>query len=263
MVTNSFFRSDLPGLYNIVQNSMIVYPKEAIIAILRDFFSKDSFYHYVRDEWGFAKNVEQKDLPTNAGISDDLTTRIFIGETFRFDGIFYPCILVKHNSSRYVPISINRENTTIAWELRTFEDDNGNLKFFKNPKSFVFSGAWEGSVSIDIITKSSRARDELVELTAMCFTDINFENLKNAGIICKPMTVSGPSEQDDRNDKLFRQSINMEIRTEWRREIPIKNVLEVISFAIDFGNLQSDYSPIAQNISIKQEISFLDSMMSL
>jgi hypothetical protein len=240
---------------------MIVYPKEIIIASLRDYFSKDSLYHYVRDEWGFAKNVETKDLPLDAGLNNNLATRIFIGETFRFDGSFYPCILVRHNSSRYVPISINREGGRVEWGIRTFEDGYGNTTFFKYPKSFVFAGAWEGSISIDVITRSSRARDELVELVAMYFTDISFNNLKNAGVVCKPLSVGSPSEQDDRNDKIFRQSITMDIRTEWRREIPVENILEVINFAVEFGNVENPDSPVASNLTIKNEISLLDAMM--
>lgn len=240
---------------------MIVYPKEIIIANLRDYFSKDSLYHYVRDEWGFAKNVEQKDLPFEAGLNDDIATRIFIGETFRFDGTFYPCILVRHNSSRYVPISINREGGRVDWGVRKFEDGYGNITFFKYPKSFIFAGAWEGSVSIDVITKSPKARDELIELVAMYFTDISFNELKNAGIVCKPISVSSPSEQDDRNDKIYRQSISMDIRTEWRREIPVENILEVINFAVEFGNIENKHSPTANNLTIKTEMSILDTMM--
>ena len=55
MSTNNFFKSDLFGLYNVVQASMLVYPKEVIIASLRDFFSKDSYYHYSRPNKGICK----------------------------------------------------------------------------------------------------------------------------------------------------------------------------------------------------------------
>ena len=70
MATNSIYKSDLNQLYGLVQSSMIVYPKEIIIQHLRDFFSKDSLYHYVKDEWGFSKKVDHTDLPLGAGLFD-------------------------------------------------------------------------------------------------------------------------------------------------------------------------------------------------
>ena len=48
MSSNNFFRSDLFGIYNVVQASMIVYPKEIIISTLRNFFARDSFYHFLK-----------------------------------------------------------------------------------------------------------------------------------------------------------------------------------------------------------------------
>ena len=262
MSTNNFFKSDLPRLHNVVQNSMIVYPKELIIAVLRDYFADDSYYHYSKDAWGFANTADHTDLPRDAGIADDLTTRVFIGENYREDGIFYPAILVKHAGSRSVPISINRETGTVLWEFRTFDDGYGNLTFFKNPKSFVFAGAWEGSIAIDIMTKSLRSRDELVQETAMCFTDIAFELMKKAGVICKPVEISSPSETDDRNSKLFRQTITLPIRTEWRREIPVGNIVEVINFSLEFSNLNSANPVAAQNIEINSNVNLLDIMSS-
>ena len=40
MSTNNFFKSDIFGIYNIIQASMLVYPKEMIIATLEIFFLK-------------------------------------------------------------------------------------------------------------------------------------------------------------------------------------------------------------------------------
>ena len=66
MSSNNFWKTDLFGLYNIVQASMIVYPKEIIIATLRDFFSQDSYYHFAKDQWGFANTTDHTDLPPGA-----------------------------------------------------------------------------------------------------------------------------------------------------------------------------------------------------
>src|SRR5580698_9615486 len=111
MSVGNIVRSDLDSIYHIVRNAMIVYPKEILIATLKDFFAKDSFYHYVKDAWGFTLTPDHTDLPLDAGykipgtnILDNTTTRLFIGENYRFDTIFYPAILVKHGGSKYVPV---------------------------------------------------------------------------------------------------------------------------------------------------------------
>jgi len=68
MSTNNFGKSDLFALNNIVQASMIMYPKEVIIATLRDLFAEDSFYHYTKDAWGFANTQDHTDLPPGADL---------------------------------------------------------------------------------------------------------------------------------------------------------------------------------------------------
>lgn len=264
MATNNLYQSDLPKLHHIVQNTMISHPKEIIIATLRDFFQHDSYYHYSKDPWGFPNTVDQTDLPLDAGMNDEVSTRLYIGENYRFNGIFYPAILVKHGGSKSVPISFNREDSTVVWDLRAFDDGYGNVTYFKNPKSFVFAGAWEGSIIIDVMTRSLSARDDLVELVGLCFTDITFKSLQKAGIVCKSgsPTIGSPSEIDDRNDKLFRQTLTLDVRTEWRREIPISNVVEAISFSVDFGYLKDPNAPVASNLAITTTTTVADIMGS-
>lgn len=261
MSTNNFFKSDLFKINNIVQTSMILYPKELIIAALRDAFSQDSYYHYVKDEFGFANTTDHTDLPLDAGLHNNVTTRLFIGENYRNDLIFYPAILVKNAGAKYVPISINREEGAVQWEVREFDDGYGNITLYKAPKSLLFQGAWEGSINIEILSRSLRARDELVELVSILLTDIYFKTLQKAGVIVKPISVGSPSETDDRNDKLFRQTITLEIRTEWRREIPVSNILEVINFSMDFSDI-SNNGPKAPNIQINTYTGLVDVIMN-
>ena len=258
--TGNFFKSDLYKIHDVVQNTMIVYPKEIIIATLRDFFSLDSYYHYVKDAWGFPQTPDHTDLPLTAGLSDNVTTRLYIGENYRFDAIFYPAILVKSGSGRYAPISINRDKGKVFWSERAFDDGYGNISVFRNPESFIFSGAWEGQMAIDIKTRSLRARDDLVELVAICLQDIAFESLKNAGIVVKPLSWGAPSETDDRNDKLFMQTITLDIRSEWERRVPVSNILEVINFVVEFGRVDEPNPPISPNLTIHTDLSFLEIM---
>lgn len=244
MSVGNVVRSDLDSIYEIIRNAMIVYPKEIMLASLKDFFAKDSYYHYVKDAWGFALTPDHTDLPLDAGykipgtnILDNTTTRLFIGENYRFDTIFYPAILIKHGGSKYVPVSINRDTGKVKWSERLFIDGYGNEFIVRNPEHFVFSGAWEGSMIIDVKSRSLRARDDLVQLVSIFFTQIGFELLRRSGVICKPLSVGSPTETEDRNDKLFGQSITIDIRTEWQVNAPITNVLEVINFVMEFGRL--------------------------
>lgn len=266
MSSNNMYKSDLANLYDFVQSSMIVYPKEAIIALLRDYFSKDDYYHYSKDQWGFANTTDHTDLPLGADIpktyqEEFLPTRLFIGENYRQNVIFYPAVLVKSGGSKYVPISINRNKGTVQYENIYFDDGYGNLAALKRPKSFVTAGAWEGSIIIDIYTRSLRSRDDLAERIAMFFTEVGYETLVDIGIIVKPLNIGAPSEGDDRNDKLFKISLTLDIRSEWRREIPVGNLIESINFAMEFANLEVPDAPVAQNLTINTEINYIDLLL--
>jgi len=65
MGTANSFKSDLYAIYHYVQQTMLVHPKEVLIQTLRDLFSQDSYYHYVRDEWGFPKVTDHTDISDN------------------------------------------------------------------------------------------------------------------------------------------------------------------------------------------------------
>jgi len=275
MSSNNFFKSDLNGIYNIVQSSMIVYPKEVIIATLRDYFSKDSYYHFSKDQFGFPNTTDHTDLPPGADLPYGpgsqfilnphpvLPTRLFIGENYRYNGIFYPAILVKSGGSKYVPISINRNEGTIKYERLLLVDGYGNQTVVTKPVALVTAGAWQGTIIIDIMSRSLRARDDLAEQVGMCFTEVNFEALHQIGVIVKPISISGTSETDDRNDKLFRQTITLEIRTEWRREIPIVNTIDAINFTANFLDLSQENSPVASNMTIHTGINLADMLAKM
>jgi hypothetical protein len=275
MSSNNIFQSDLYKIYNVIQSSMLVYPKEIIIATLRDFFSKDSYYHYSKDQWGFANTTDHTDLPPGADLPSGpgarpdlnpnsvLSTRVFIGENYRYDGIYYPAILIKGGNSKYVPISINREKGGVKYDNIVVEDGYGNQSVITKPSALITAGIWEGSITIDVLTRSLRARDDLVELIAICFTDINFETLEDIGVVVKPINIGAPSETDDRNDKLFRQSITLDIRTEWRREIPISSLIDTIFFTVTFADLSNPEAPVPPNLAINQEVSWTDMLIKM
>ena len=263
MVTNNFFKSDLYKMHNIVQNAMVLYPKELIIAQIRDFFSRDTYYHYVFDNWGFPQTPDHTDLPVQSGYHDNVTTRLFIGESYRFDVIYYPAIIVRHGGSTSVPISINRETSSVKWGNMVFEDGYGNIKTFPTPEHFIFAGAWEGSINIDIMARDLRARDDLVDLISLLFVDIAFNDLQKSGLIVKGVSSGAPSETDDRNDHIFRQTVTLQIRSEWRRQIPISSIIEIINMSIEFGRTDPEPGPIAPNLTINTTENLTDLLSKL
>ena len=252
MTSNNIFRSDLYKIHHIVQSSAAIYPKELIIATLRNFFANDTFYGYRQDQWGFPQTPDLTDTPQNAGYStnDSSTTRLFIGESYRFDVIYYPAIIIRHGGSSYVPISFNRETSSIQWDFMTFVDGYGNVKQFKTPSSFIFAGAWEGSVNIDIKARDLRSRDDLVDLVCMLFTDIAFEDMRKAGVIVKGTSFGAPAQNQDRSDWVFEQTVTLNIRSEWRRKIPISSVVDVINTSIQFARTDPTPGSIAPNLTI-------------
>ena len=273
MSSGNFFKSDLYGIHNIIQASMLVYPKEIILSTLRDYFSQDSYYHYSKNQWGFPNTTDHTDLPPGADIpagsfgssaspNDLLSTRVFIGENYRYDGIYYPAILVKSGGSKYVPISINREQGGVQYDMIIYEDGYGNQVEVRRPISFITAGVWEGSIIIDVLTRSLRSRDDLAELIGMAFAEIKVDSLYDIGLVVKPPNIGAPSESDDRNDKLFRQSITLDIRTEWRREIPVGNIIDAIFFTASFEDLSRPTAPVSPNITVNTELNILDMLLN-
>jgi hypothetical protein len=263
MPINNFSKSDINRIHSIVQNAMIMHPKEMIMAVLKDYFSHDSYYRYVNDEWGFNKIVDHTDLPLDAGINDNSTTRISIIESFQFGVMHIPAIVIRHNGSSSFPISINNEYSSVKYDDVIYQDGYGNNVKYKMPRNFVFGGAWEGSINVDILARDIKSRDDLTELIGIILSPSNnlgFSKLRKAGIVVKKISIGAPQEQEDRNDKIFSQSITVDIYSEWRREPKVGNIIEVIDFAVEFGRVDVPDYPIPQNLTIHNILGYIDSV---
>lgn len=265
MGTLNTFKTDLYHLHGYVQNTLISHPKQAIIGALREFFAQDSYYHYVRDQWGFPKVEDQTNLTSNAGMEDDLTTRIYIGEQYRDGPIFYPSITVKHGGARSVPISMNRERDSVQYQAIKYIDGYGHEKEVNTPAYFINAGAWEGNIIVDITARAIRSRDELTELVSLQFVDYHHQQLQNAGIAIKSTNVGSPSESEDRNSKLFKCSVTFDIRTEWRRLTPVGNIIDMINFAVEFRNISdiNTSQETAPNLKINTSIDLINAFQNL
>lgn len=264
MATNSATNSDLYAMYNIVQSSMVLWPKEKVAEQLKDFFSRDVKYHYATDHFGFPQTPNHTNLPQTAGYVDDLTTRLYINSAHRYDIIYYPALIVRHGGATSVPISINRERACIQWDTLVFEDGYGNQKTFPTPSYFIFAGAWEGTINIDIITRDPRSRDDLVELVSLLFTQIAADDMEKSGVSIKPGGVSAgaPSETIDRTDTLFKTTVSLQFRSEWRRQIPVGNILDAVNMSIEFGRVDNS-TPPAPNLTINTQLTLTDLINNL
>ena len=261
--SGGLYRSDLYGIYNIVQTTQISAPKEILISALRHFFNQDSYYHFVYDEWGFPQTPDLTDVPQDAGLVDDTTTRLYIGEIYRQDQLYYPSVVVRNGGSTGIPISMNRGKEEILYQASLVVDGYGNEKTYVEPTHFILYDAWEGTLQVDITTKSIRARDDLVELISIYCKDLRFEELRRAGLVVKRVQAGAPSEVDDRNGKLFKQSITLETRSEWRRQIPIGNLIERINLCVELGNVETTPIETAPNIEIDATIELADAILAL
>ncbi|HUU87602.1 MAG TPA: hypothetical protein VMX17_07585 [Candidatus Glassbacteria bacterium] len=256
MATGGFFYSDLFSIYKVVQNTQILFAKELIVGQLREFFAKDSNYHYVADDYGHPKVIDMTDVPSNAGLQDELSTRIYIGQEEKVDVPFLPSVLVKHTGATYKPISFNQENKCLQKEARLFIDGYGRHYTTYVPKYFIFAGAWDTNFDIDVITESTQDRSTIVEAIAMLFQTISYFDMMYAGLFIKSTRVGGESKEDYVNDKIFRQTISLECRGEYRRIVPIESVVDVIDVCVEFGNIQTN--TFAENMRFNYQFDLLD-----
>lgn len=263
MGTGDIIKTDLYAIHNIVQNTMFSYAKELIIETLREEFSKDSYYHYVRDVWGFPKTPDLTGTPVESGLHDDVTSRVFIGEAFRYDYKFFPAILVKGGSFKYVPISMSRNEGVLQYKTIKVVDGYGNEKLYSTPSHFSLAGAWEGTITIDILAGDVRARDDLIQIVSAIMTITNFKDMVNAGVIVKPISIGGPNETDNGKEKIYRQTISCDVRTEWRQKIPVESIVDLIAFCADFGDLSKSTFEPAPNIQLNTTIDLIDSIQNL
>jgi hypothetical protein len=265
MSTGNLVRTDLYKIWHVVQNTQMAYPKELVIEILRDEFSKDSWYKFSKDQFGFPKVVSLEDLPQDAGFQNNTTTRLYIGQQLHWDAIYYPALIVKSTSSMYLPISINREKECLINDAMLVMDGYGNTKTYFTPRFFLYAGVWEGNVTVDVLARDILTRDDLVSLCNIIFADIRFEEFLRAGILIKKVSASGFSEIDDRQgqDKIFKATIDLSLRSEWRRQIPIDSVIDAINLCIEIGNLSVSPPVFAPNLTITSSIDLIDQINSL
>lgn len=252
--TGQFVFSDLYNLSGIVRHVGIMHGRNLLIDSLRELFSRDREYHYVSDIFGYPKTPDHTPLDIDDGIENDLTTRLQIGTFFRYEQSYLPAISIRQTNITYNPISFNQNKGTVEYERRRTEDGFGNVDFISVPARYVYAGAWDQSFEIKIISNSQEDTASLADIVLVSLQSTLRDNLERHGLFIKQVQAGGEqSESTGNNDPIFTISITANTYSEWRREIPVANLLERIrlNFNFDFG---SDFDVPATGLAIKYDI---------
>jgi len=249
MATSFRVFSDLFELADFVRQTEVGQGKNLLIDSLREHFKQDTIYRYSTDAFGFPLTPDLTDLPPD--IEETRTTRIFIGDIFRYDKRYLPSLTIRHTGGRYFPISFNQEGTT-RYRVDLVVDGYGNRSFVKVPTHKVFAGAWDQTFEIRIAAKSTQDREELSDIVSSYLIGVARQPLLDAGLFIKMVSCGGEQEEDFANDKIYMQSITVETFSEWKRQIPIpaNSLLETINFCFEFGLLGSgNFSAVVTSVT--------------
>lgn len=237
--TSYLVYSDIYNLDHIVQHSGIMFGRNILVDTLREIFAKDKEYRYLKDSFGFPKTPSHENLDEDAGIVDDSTTRLFIGGAFRYDISYLPAITVRQTGSSYKPISFNSNMWVLEYETQKIIDGYGNVTYSEVPSSYQFAGAWEQNFEVKVTSKSLEDTIHIADIVMISLQGTYRLPLQQNGLFIKQVRASGESiETFGANDPLFTISITLDTYSEWRRSIPISNLVERVSLclAVDIQN---------------------------
>jgi hypothetical protein len=237
MATSHRVYSSLFELSDFVKQTAVVQGKNLLIDTLRENFKQDIIYRYKTDAFGFPLTPDLTDLP--ADIEETRTTRIFIGDIFRYDKRYLPSITIRQTSGRYYAVSFNQEGTT-RYRVDLVLDGYGNRSLIKVPTHKVFAGGWDQTFDVLIAAESTLDREELSDIVSSYLIGVARQPLQEAGLFVKTVSYGGEKEDDWANEKIYMQSITVETFSEWRREIPLDNLVETINFCFEWGILGSN-----------------------
>jgi hypothetical protein len=235
MATSHRVYSDLFKFSNISQQVLVGQGKNLLIDFLREYFKNDVFYRYETDAFGFPLTPNLTDLPPD--IKEKRTTRIFIGDIYRMDKRFFPSITIRYSSGKDFPISFNQEVTCKEYRLDFISDSNGEASYIHVPIYSILAGAWSQSFEIIITTESIPDREELTDLVSLFFMGTNRQELYEAGLFVKNVSMGSEKEDDLGNKKIYTQTISLDTFSEWRIRVPIdaNSLIDTINFCFQYG----------------------------
>jgi ssDNA-specific exonuclease RecJ len=178
------------------------------------------------------------DLPPD--IQEKRTSRIYIGDVFRYDKRYFPAITVRHASAKYYPISFNQNFFNTKYRMDLVIDGYGERSYVRTPTYHTIVGAWEQTFDIQIATEAIPDREELSDLVSAFMIGVARQELGESGLGIKSVSISGEREEEYANDKIYLQTISVETFSEWKREIPIDSIMEMVNFCFNYGLFSSN-----------------------
>jgi hypothetical protein len=227
--------SDIYELDHIVRHSGIMVGRNMLIDVLREVFRRDREYHYVHDKFGYPKTPSHLGLDAEAGHEDSVTTRIYIGATHREDISFLPAITVRPASISNFPISFNQNRGTYQYGFQKLVDGYGNQSIIRVPTAITYSGGWEQSFEIKVSSRSLEDTISIADIILISLEGVYRDDLQQNGLFLKTISASGQSEENiGEADPIFHISISTSTFSEWKREIPISNLVNRIQLCFNF-----------------------------
>lgn len=229
--------------------------KSLLVDFLRELFRDDSYFTYREDVYGYPKILDH----TNLSIDSTEPTKINITDVFRYEAGFIPTIVVRHTGGRYFPISFNQDGIpgmagSVKYSEEVVLDGYGNVTSVLIPDKFLYVGAWDLSYDLKIYTESPADREELVSIVSVGLMHVHRASLERAGLFIKSLSFGSESEEEHNNDKFYTQSVSLECFGEWRREIPVGNLIERIAFFYDIGRIVNNRVAVPNNLSIEDMV---------
>lgn len=217
----------------ILTTDHVKYIKDVIINSLRDVFSRDPDFTYIKDEDGVFPDFDNENLG------------IVVTDVFSYDVEFLPAITVRINSSNLVPVSFNQNQFTLDYQ----KDENGNIVRDAAGRPIPvwqeFSGLYDTTATLNIHTWDPLAREELVGRVSIWFKHLLRDQLyADFGFFVKDVSVGGEVETDYHNDYIYSQSVSISLLTGWNNRIPVGEPLESINFQIIGDATRSGTPPL-------------------
>lgn len=203
----------------IVETTDIEVIKDLFVNTLRESFGRHPIFTWVPKE-------DDPQYP------DFDKTQIVITDVYRYDAVFLPVITVRINSSNYHPISFNQDLFKVEYLL----DENGRPLRQSNgapiPNYYEFVGGWDSTVTLEVNAESVIDREQLVAITKIIFMNIKRDELYRKGIHVIRVGHGGESETPYHNDYIYKQTVNVEVYSEWTNRIPVGELLEAIDVQV-------------------------------
>jgi hypothetical protein len=209
----------------------VEYIKDTIISALRDVFSRDPDFAYLRAPDGVLPDFDNPNLG------------IVITDVFGYEVEFLPAMTIRVNSGTVKDVSFNQNQFTYDYQ----HDENG--KPVKDPIGRPipvyqeFAGIYETNATINIHTWDPLAREKLVTRAAILFKHVLRDQLyADFGLFVQNVAIGGETESPYNNDHIYSQSVSIDILTGWTNRIPVGPPVECINFQI-IGDAVSPSKP--------------------